>query len=143
MKIRAYTDWGYPRRVYHRGCDELCNNVFEFGLPYVGVVSFFSERATYDKGLWYTSGGSNSLSSDDAVIHVCTETALGTMVTANIPTTAAAFEDEMGWEDEHPRIWLDGEVRELATVYEFYDDESDDFVSLDPDDVWDLIKRAA
>ncbi len=142
MKIRAYTDWGYPRRVYHRGCDELCNSVFEFGLPYVGVVSFFSERATYGKGLWYTSGGS---SRDDgtATIFVNTESPMGVHVSAEILTTGAAFEDDLGWDNEHPRIWIDAEVRELATAYEFYDDESDDFVSLDPDDVWDLIKRPA
>lgn len=137
MKIRGAFDWGYPQNIFKKTCDELCNDVYTVGIPYVGYLSLFREQVMFEQGYWFASGASGNM------LDLATYTKGGVYVLAYVPSTKEAIDDDLFGEnnDAHPRIWMDSEVHALATQYEYYSEEEEDFLPIGKDFVWQLIER--
>jgi hypothetical protein len=146
VKVKAAWSWGYTGpwgikswRPYKRICDDLCNPVWQFTLPWVGYVEVWPKPGReYIDGLWVTSGGS-TYGGGLAECHIYTYGHGRRFVSAMIPMTPDELEAAMGTGEEHPRIWTDAEVFDLACEFERYNGDSDDFESVD--DVRDYLGR--
>ncbi len=135
MKVKGFWDWGHFIRLYQRSCDELCNKVFIFAVPFVGGVELFTEKRKFSDGLWYTSSmfGMTTGGERTARLSVTTYAHDDALVCADILVSPEEGERAFGDADDadsHPRIWTDFEVLDRATHVEVYDSEADDFVPL-------------
>jgi hypothetical protein len=131
MKIKFWWNWGYAGpwgiktyRPYVKSCDELCNPVYQFFIPWVAALEFRTEKVKFTDGLWTTS------SSNGRSLGVYTYGDPDKMILARIPMSTDEIDKAFGNGEEHPKIWSDSEVLARADKFELYDDDVDDFIEI-------------
>lgn len=134
LRTAAGWDWGHPSWPYARGCDDLCNTVLSFSVPFVGWFSITLVERDFSEGWWYTSGA--CYSGDVATLGVTTYSGDEDLITADILVSRAEADAALGGADGHPRIWSDSEVLgSVLDTFWMWDPSADDFVRVDEDTV--------